>query len=177
MGPTTWAGTRKPPGTASTAFPAGSSPGEYRVRGLVYPGIDLRYEFSVYNGGSPAWPTADTRAAGSPTTRRPAAACTCPAIGSPGGKPLVFLGSYVSEGGDGLAWVDLEGRKQGGVGWVGGAWTGAPYLARDAGVAARLTLRPAWPPGLMLRPAWPPGLTPRLTPSPTPVPPGKASCG
>ena len=55
---------------------------------------------------------------------------------APGGQPLVYLGSYVSEGGDGLAWVDLEGRKQGGVGWVGGAWTGAPYLARDAGPQA-----------------------------------------
>src|SRR5208283_4532626 len=42
----------------------------------------------------------------------------------------------VSEGGDGLAWVDLEGHKQGGVGWVGGNWTGAPYLARDAGPQA-----------------------------------------
>ena len=55
---------------------------------------------------------------------------------------MVFLGSYVSEGGDGLAWVNLEGRKQGGVGWVGGAWTGAPYLARDAGVAARANSAP-----------------------------------
>src|ERR1019366_9562902 len=27
----------------------------------------------------------------------------------------------------------LDGRKQGGVGWVGGAWTGGPFLARDDG--------------------------------------------
>ena len=55
---------------------------------------------------------------------------------APGGKPLVFLGSYVSEGGHGLAWVDLEGRKVGGRGWVGGNWTAAPLLARDAGPKA-----------------------------------------
>ena len=56
----------------------------------------------------------------------------------------MYLGSYVSEGGDGLAWVDLDGRKQGGVGWVGGNWTGAQFLARDAGpkaVAADVRLR------------------------------------
>ena len=51
----------------------------------------------------------------------------------PGGQPLIYLGSYVTEGGHGLAWVDLEGRKQGGQGWLGGAWTGAPYIARDEG--------------------------------------------
>jgi hypothetical protein len=148
------------------------APGEYRVRGLVHAGIDLRYEFSVYNGGWPAWQTADhtggwltnhtppssalyvpgeraesTHAAGS-DPRDTAGSDSRHAAGSepgragpekrrgpltPGLAPLVFLGSYVSEGGDGLAWVDLDGRKQGGVGWVGGVWTGAPYLARDAG--------------------------------------------
>ncbi len=106
------------------------------MQGLVYPGIDLRYEFSLYNGGSPAWPTADHMGGWLTNHTPPSTALYVPGDQTPGGKPLVFLGSYVSEGGDGLAWVDLEGRKQGGVGWVGGAWTGAPYLARDAGVAA-----------------------------------------
>ena len=55
----------------------------------------------------------------------------CRAIGT-GGKPVILLGSYVTEGGDGLAYVDLDGRKIGGQGWVGGNWTGAPFLARDA---------------------------------------------
>jgi hypothetical protein len=131
------------------------APGEYRVRGLVHPGIDLRYEFSLYNGGSPAWPTADHTGGWLTNHTPPSSALYVPGDQAPGGpepgragpdvrgatetpgrKPMVYLGSYVSEGGDGLAWVDLEGRKQGGVGWVGGAWTGAPYLARDAGVAA-----------------------------------------
>ena len=59
-----------------------------------------------------------------------------PADKAPGGKPLVYLGSYVTEGGAGLAWVDLDGNKQGGKGWIGGNWTGAPYIARDAGAKA-----------------------------------------
>jgi len=109
------------------------APGTYRVRGLVHQGIDLRYEFSVYNAGTPAWPTADRTGGWLTNHTPPQAAVFVPAETAPGGKPLVYLGSYVSEGGDGLAWVDLAGRKQGGVGWVGGTWTGAPFLARDAG--------------------------------------------
>ncbi len=35
------------------------APGEFRVRGLVHSGINLRYEMSVYNAGNPAWETAD----------------------------------------------------------------------------------------------------------------------
>ena len=34
-----------------------------------------------------------------------------PASRSPTGKPAVFLGAEVTEGPDGLAWVDLDGRK------------------------------------------------------------------
>ena len=128
------------------------APGEYRVRGLIHAGINLRYEFSVYNGGWPAWSTADHTGGWLTNHTPPSSALYVPGeqtagsserdrVGpdgrrvaqTPGVDPLVFLGSYVSEGGDGLAWVDLDGRKQGGVGWVGGAWTGAPYLARDAG--------------------------------------------
>ena len=50
-----------------------------------------------------------------------------------GSRPCILIGSYVSEGTAGLAWVDLDGKKWRGQGWVGGTWTGAPYLARDAG--------------------------------------------
>ena len=112
------------------------APGTYRVRGLYHAGIDLRYEFAVYNAGSPAWSTADHTGGWLANHTPPSSALFVPGDKAPGGRPLVYLGSYVSEGGDGLAWVDLEGRKQGGVGWVGGAWTGAPYLARDAGPQA-----------------------------------------
>ena len=112
------------------------APGTYRVRGLYHAGIDLRYEFSIYNAGSPAWATEDHTGGWLANHTPPSIALFVPGDKAPGGRPLVYLGSYVSEGGDGLAWVDLEGRKQGGVGWVGGAWTGAPYLARDAGPQA-----------------------------------------
>ena len=112
------------------------APGTYRVRGLYHAGIDLRYEFPIYNAGNPAWSTADHTGGWLTNHTPPSSALFVPGDKAPGGRPLVYLGSYVSEGGDGLAWVDLEGRKQGGVGWVGGAWTGAPYLARDTGTQA-----------------------------------------
>jgi hypothetical protein len=108
-------------------------PGNYRVRGLVHPEIALRYEMSVYNAGNPAWETADKTGGWLTNHTPPSAALFIPANKTPDGKPLVYLGSYVAEGGAGMAWVDLEGRKQGGVGHVGGAWTGAPYMARDDG--------------------------------------------
>jgi hypothetical protein len=112
------------------------APGKYRAYGLWRKGIDLRYEFSLYNAGSPAWETADGTGAWLANHTPPCAAVFVPASRAPGGRALVYLGSFVSEGGHGLAWVDLEGRKQGGVGWVGGSWTGAAFLARDDGPQA-----------------------------------------
>lgn len=107
-------------------------PGEYRVRGLKRSAIEPRYEFAVYNAGIPAWNTADKTGGWLSNHSPPQAAVFAPG-GSPNGKSVIYLGSYVSEGRDGIAWVDLEGRKQGGKGWVGGNWTGAPYIAYDAG--------------------------------------------
>ena len=112
------------------------APGQYRAYGLWHKSIDLRYEFSIYNAGNPAWETEDSTGAWLANHTPPCAALFVPADRAPGGKPLVYLGSFVSEGGHGLAWVDLEGRKQGGVGWVGGSWTGAAFLARDDGPQA-----------------------------------------
>ena len=53
-------------------------PGAYRVRGLYRKPLDLRYEFSIYNPGSPAWSTADTGASASPGAcpRRNAGCCS-----------------------------------------------------------------------------------------------------
>jgi hypothetical protein len=112
------------------------TPGEYRVRGLWRKPIDLRYEFSIYNGGSPAWMTADNTGGWLTNHTPPSSVLFVPAARNPAGQPLVYIGSYVSEGGHGLAWVDLDGKKVGGRGWVGGAWTAAPYLAFDAGAKA-----------------------------------------
>ena len=109
------------------------TPGTYQVRGLVRKEVELHYEFSLYNAGHPAWPTADHTGGWLANHTPPSSVLFVPAEKAPGGKPLVFLGSYITEGGDGLAWVDLDGRKQGGEGWVGGNWTGAHSLARDEG--------------------------------------------
>ncbi len=109
------------------------APGNYRVRGLYHAAIDLRYQFSVYNAGSPAWDTADGTGGWLTNHTPPSSALFLPAKSSPTGKDMFYLGSYVSEGGSGLAWVNLNGRKLGGRGWVGGNWTAAPFLARDSG--------------------------------------------
>lgn len=109
------------------------APGEYSVRGLIRDAIDLRYEFSVYQEGNPPWHLPDHTGAWLSNHSPPQAALYVPEGKSPTVKAAVLLGSFVSEGTDGIAWVDLEGRKQGGKGWLGGTWTGAPYLARDLG--------------------------------------------
>lgn len=108
-------------------------PGQYTVHGLTHSAVDLRYEMTVYDSGNPPWNTQDTRGGWLTNHTPPSSTLYVPGDKAPGGKPLVYLGSYVSEGGAGLAWVDLKGNKQGGRGWIGGNWTAAPYLARDAG--------------------------------------------
>ena len=109
------------------------TPGTYRVRGLVRGAIEPRYEFSIYSAGDPTWTTADNSGGWLTNHTPPQAALFVPGEKSPAGAPTVYLGSAVSEGGAGLAWVDLDGKKIGGRGWVGGNWTAAPYLARDDG--------------------------------------------
>ncbi|MEA3212271.1 MAG: hypothetical protein QOE70_5328 [Chthoniobacter sp.] len=109
------------------------APGAYRVRGLSHKGLELRYEFSIYNAGNPAWSTADTAGGWLTNHTPPQAVIFVPAEKTPNGQPMIYLGSAVSEGGAGLAWVDLDGKKLGGRGWIGGNWTAAPTLARDEG--------------------------------------------
>jgi hypothetical protein len=111
-------------------------PGRYQVRGIYHQAIDLHYEFAAYSPGNPPWETADGTG-GWLTNHTPASsALFLPPDKAPSGKPLVYLGCYISEGGSGLAWVDLDGNKQGGRGWVGASWTAAQFLARDAGPRA-----------------------------------------
>jgi hypothetical protein len=111
-------------------------PGTYKVRGLTRKPLELHYEFSGYMSGNPPWPTPDHTGGWLTNHTPPSSAMFVPAARAPGGKSLIFLGSYVAEGGDGLAWVDVDGKKQGGKGWIGGNWTGAPYLAFDGGPKA-----------------------------------------
>lgn len=103
-------------------------PGAYTVRGLVRKEIDLKYEMTVYHSGNPPWPTAD-RSGGWLADHSPPRSV----LFVPGEKPQVMIASTVAEGGDGLVFVDLDGRKTGAIHWLGGNWTGASHLARDAG--------------------------------------------
>jgi len=138
-----WDGTndlgRDPDGARHGVYhipPESVVPGTYTVRGLWRQPIVPRYEFSIYTTGNPPWSTVDHTGAWLANHTPPMAAMFVPPNQSPTGSPLVFLGCYVTEGPDGLAWVDLNGTKRGGLKWVGGNWTSAPYLARDAGNAA-----------------------------------------
>jgi len=109
------------------------TPGKYKVRGLYRKAITPRYEFSVYSPGTPPWPTPDHTGAWLANHSAPKAALSLPAKLSPTGEPAVLLGCYVTEGPDGFAWVDLDGRKRGGKKWIGGSWTAAPFIAGDKG--------------------------------------------
>lgn len=111
------------------------APGTYTVRGLTLKPLDLRFEFALYNAGTPAWTTRDGPGGWTTNHTPPRSVIAVPASRSREGKPMLYIGSYVAEGGHGLIWVDEQGKKQGGEGWLGGggAWTGAQWLARDAG--------------------------------------------
>jgi len=106
-------------------------PGTYRARGLTRDKITPVYEMSVINSGHPPWSTPDHTGAWLANHSPPQAALAVPAAFSPTGEDCVFLGCEVTEGPDGFAWVDLDGRKRGGKKWIGGIWTSAPFMARD----------------------------------------------
>jgi len=112
------------------------SPGRYTARGLWRKEIQPFYEFAVYGTGNPPWSTPDHTGAWLANHSPPSAAVFVPAEVSPTGEPAVFLGCYITEGPDGFAWVDLDGTKRGGMKWIGGNWTAAPYLGRDTGPEA-----------------------------------------
>ena len=109
------------------------APGSYTVRGIWHKPLEEHYEFSVYSPGDPPWDTAD--GSGGWMTNHTPASCVVliPGEKAPGGQPLVGIGAFVSEGGSAFSWVNLDGKKVGGRGWIGGAWTGAQYLAGDSG--------------------------------------------
>lgn len=115
------------------------APGTYTVRGLVHDPLDLVYEFAVYNPGNPPWRTASRTSEWLTNHTPPSAVCFVPGgvvpvrEGQTEAPPQVLIGSFVAEGGSGLAWVDLDGRKLHGQMWLGGVWTGARFLARDPG--------------------------------------------
>ncbi|MGF6774149.1 hypothetical protein P3T18_006663 [Paraburkholderia sp. GAS199] len=116
------------------------APGTYRVRGLVRPALKLQYELNPYDEGRPPWKTADRSSEWLANHSAPSTVLFVPPGAAPkrpgpsdGAQGQVLVGSYVSEGGSGLAWLDLSGRKIWGQLWIGGVWTGATQLARDTG--------------------------------------------
>ena len=109
------------------------SPGTYRVRGIAHSQINTHYQFSVYTTGNPPWSTDDHTGGWLANHTPPQSALFVSGKHSPTGLPVVFLGSYVTEGPDGLIWVNLDGKKLGGRKWVGGVWTAAPFMAVDNG--------------------------------------------
>ncbi len=109
------------------------APATYHVRGLVRDDLSLTYEFSFYTHGTPAWDTADGSGGWLANHTPPQSCAFVPAGMTKDGQEWMLLGSPITEGGSGLAWVDLDGRKHHSQGWIGGNWTGAAHLAVDRG--------------------------------------------
>ena len=116
-------------------------PGLYRVRGLVRPQLKARWLMAPYFGrANPPWNNGDRSSEWLANHSPPSAVVFVPAGEAPErqGHPAsaggqVIVGSDVTEGGSGVAWLDLDGNKLHGQMWIGGIWTGASQLTRDAG--------------------------------------------
>lgn len=107
--------------------------GNYTVKGFVAPPIEMSYEISVDNAGTPPWPTPDNKGGWGTNHTPPSCVAVIPANRNELNKELIFIGSYIAEGGHGIFWLDMDGNKQGGKHWLGGNWTGAQTLAGDVG--------------------------------------------
>ena len=116
-------------------------PGIYRVRGLTRPAIRANYVMTPYFGkANPAWNNGDHASEWLANHTPPDAVAFVPAGRAPQrkGQPTssqgqVLIGSYVAEGGSGVAWLDTNGNKLYGQMWIGGVWTGATQIAVDSG--------------------------------------------
>ncbi len=116
------------------------APGQYRVRGLWRPELKLRYQLTPYNQAKLPWRTADSSSGWLTNHTPPRAILFVPPKTAPtrdkqptSDGAQILVGSSVSEGGSGLAWLDANGNKLHGQEWLGGVWTGVQYLARNAG--------------------------------------------
>ncbi len=115
-------------------------PGDYTVRGLVHPPIDITYLLTPYTEGKPPWNNGDHSAQWLTNHSAPSDVIFVPAGQAPlrDGKPTsaggqLLVCSRVAEGGSGLAWLDTKGQKLWGQHWLGGVWTAASHLAVDQG--------------------------------------------
>lgn len=117
--------------------------GSYRVRTIARDDIDLKYLMTPYFPGDPPWITADRASGWLANHSPPSAVCFIPAgeapvrAGATDSPAQMLVGSFTSEGGSGIAWIGLDGKKLHGQEWLGGVWTGAEFLARDEGKNAR----------------------------------------
>ncbi len=116
-------------------------PGSYRVRGLWRKPLDLRFEFSVYNSGHPAWETLDSTGAWLANHTPPSSALFLPADRAPAASRW-FIWEATSPKAD--------------TGWRGLISTAASREAAD-GSGARGPAPPISP-GM-----WEKSLTPKLT--------------
>jgi hypothetical protein len=114
--------------------------GNYRVRGIFHDPLDIKYEMTPYFPGDPPWMTGDRSSGWLANHTPPSCVCFLPAGQAPlrkgqQGESLaqVLIGSRMSEGGSGIAWIGLGGKKYHGQEWLGGVWTGAQYIAHDPG--------------------------------------------
>ncbi len=110
--------------------------GKYTVEGFAAPPIEMTYEVSVEHAGSPPWPTPDHKGGWGTNHTPPSCITVVPADRNELDKELIFVGSYIAEGGHGIFWLDMDGNKQGGKHWLGGHWTGAQTLGTDVGPKA-----------------------------------------
>ncbi len=91
-------------GVPSESMPA-PVPGTYRVRGLIRDEIDLRYQLTPYNPGTPPWETVDGSGQWMADHTPPAGAVFVPDLQE------VILTSDVSESSAGVIWVNMDMRK------------------------------------------------------------------
>jgi hypothetical protein len=116
-----------------------AAPGVYRVRGLVRPELKVVFELAPYSSGRPPWHTDDRSSGWLSDHTAPSAVLFVPPGVTPGrngaasSPAQILVGSYIAEGGSGLAWLDLDGHKLWGQVWLGGIWSGTTQLAADAG--------------------------------------------
>ena len=102
------------------------APGQYRVRGLWRPDLKLRYQLTPYNQAKLPWRTADGSSGWLTNHTPPRAILFVPPQTAPmrdkqptSSGAQILVGSSVSEGGSGLAWLDADGEKVARTGMAG----------------------------------------------------------
>jgi len=104
--------------------------GSYTVRGLLRDEVEMFYEMTPFNAGTPPWRTLDDSGAWLADHSPPSDVIYLPS------RDEMVLCAHVPESGHGIIWIKRDGTKRTGLHWVGGNWTGASRLAVDAGPQA-----------------------------------------